>query len=293
MIIVKLKAGLGNQLFQYATGRKLAIYHNTALKLDISSFEGDSFRQYALSSFNVEETFASKEDMAAVFRVPENKIARCFYRICEFMRPHYRRHVFNERLLGIYDSSILKTGPTVYLNGYWQSEKYFSDIRSILLKEYSVKNPPDKVNSTVLESISRIQSVSLHVRRADYITHRNTAERYHVCDANYYARAVDYVVQRIVGDISLFVFSDDMEWAKDHLKFEIPTFYVTHNLNKDCEDLRLMRACKHNIIANSSFGWWAAWLNDNPDKIIIAPKKYFKDTTLTMTDWYAEKWVRL
>lgn len=293
MIIVRLKAGLGNQLFQYATGRSLACFHNTALKLDLSSYRSDDFRQYALSRFRVEENIATDGDMADVKAVPSRSLGRMFYRVREALVPRFRRRVFEENELGVYDPSIRKTGPSVYLNGYWQSEKYFLDIREILLREFTLKEPPEEINRGLLEQIDDTLSVSVHVRRADYLIHAETAKRYLTCGIDYYRDAILRMTQKLRLKPHFFIFGDDMEWAKGNLPLSQNTTYVSHNQQKDYEDLRLIMACKHHIIANSSFSWWGAWLGNHPDKTVIAPKYYFKDRKLTMNDWYVPSWLRL
>ncbi len=148
-------------------------------------------------------------------------------------------------------------------------------------------------NKDIGEMIQSFKSVSLHIRRGDYVSNKVTNQVHGVCDLNYYSHAISYIAERI-SNTHLFVFSDDPEWAKGNLKTEIPTFFVDNNrADKDYEDLKLMRQCKHNIIANSSFSWWGAWLNQNAGKIVIAPKKWFNDKSINTKDLIPEKWIRL
>ena len=145
----------------------------------------------------------------------------------------------------------------------------------------------------MLERIDATNSVSLHIRRGDYVTSKTVAERYGLCSLDYYRRAVDHIVQRAPSP-HLFVFSDDPQWVQENLKIEYPTAHVTHNLSaRDHEDLRLMSRCKHNVIANSTFSWWGAWLNQNPNRIVIAPTPAYDKLGIKDDDLYPPAWVRL
>jgi hypothetical protein len=273
MIIIKLIGGLGNQMFQYALGRHLAIKNGTVLKFDISDLINSSndnseitIRNYELNNFNIEEKIASKEELV-LFKDKRPKILR----ILEKLKPYNWRSKIYEKGLN-FDQRILNIKGDKYLAGYWQSELYFNEIRDFLLNEFSPKKTNLDNIGVIADKIKSKTSISLHVRRGDYV--KAYSNHYHVQDQTYYSEALQ-IIKQAYSNCNLFVFSDDIQWCKDNLNFEELTYYVEPN--QSFEDIYLMSLCSHNIIANSSFSWWGAWLNKNPEKICIAPKKWFKN----------------
>jgi hypothetical protein len=257
MIITKLIGGLGNQMFQYAAGRRLALKHNTPLKLDLSSYKETwkdmTPRIYELKCFNIKADIAEADDL-------ENGA---------FMR--YKEKSFS------FDPYLLNAQDNIHIKGYWQSEKYFEDIKGIIAKDFTVKWPLQGENLRLSEQIQGVQSVSVHVRRTDYVSNPVTNEFHGVCSLDYYYNCIEQIARNTAAP-HFFVFSDDPAWCTEHVKLSYPVTFVDHNSpNMGYEDLRLMSLCKHNIIANSSFSWWGAWLNENPDKIVFAPQKWFND----------------
>ena len=177
--------------------------------------------------------------------------------------------------------------------GSWISEKYFKDIEDIIRKEFTVKVPQTGRNRETAEMILNSESVSLHVRRGDYVTSPEYREIYDICNLGYYERCIKYITDR-VKSAHFFIFSDDSEWAKNNLKIPFPTTFVGHNNDKtNYEDLRLMSQCQHNIIANSSFSWWGAWLNANPGKIVCAPEKFIRLRNFDTKDILPENWIKI
>lgn len=289
MIITRLFGGLGNQMFQYAAGRRLAHVLAVKLKLDVTWLGKPGSRAYSLENFNVQENFASASEIAAV--APIGGLRHALAKKWPKKWPKYiqEKHFH-------FDPEILNLPDDVYLKGYWQSEKYFSDIAGIIRREFTVKTPPGGRNREISELITSKQSVSLHIRRGDYVTSRKTKQHHGVCDLDYYFRCVDYLKQ-LVKNAHFFIFSDDPQWARDNLKQLCPTTFVDHNRpDKDYEDLRLMSQCKHNIITNSTFSWWGAWLNPGKDKIILAPKQWFAKKIQVSTktdDLFPSGWILL
>jgi len=293
MIIVRLNGGLGNQLFQYAAARTLSILHHTELKIDTTIFEEHKLRQYRLSPFLIQETFATTEEIAKVRRIRHNRVARLAGYLVQALTPYYRRPVFAEAHLGPYDRNILKTPRDVYLDGYWQSEKYFAGCADILRKELTVRFDQDPQSREVAARIRHTPSVSIHVRRADYVANSATYRTHGTCSRDYYDQCVSLIAER-VSDPHFFVFADDFAWAKENLQFNHRTTFVTHNASaRDYEDLRLMSTCRHNITANSSFSWWGAWLNNNPAKIVLSPLRWFNDPRHDTRDLLPESWIRV
>jgi len=291
MIIVKLIGGLGNQMFQYATARRLAEKHSAILKLDVTGFEEYKLHKYGLNCFHVLEHVASKAEIELI-RGNQNIINRARRKIASiFGFKNYNGWIFEREFH--FDADIIEAPDNVLLEGYWQSEKYFIDISDILRCEFVIKYQQDNQSQKFANIIQNTESVSLHVRRADYVQNALTNKVFGTCNQEYYNRSVRYAGERIFNP-HYFIFSDEPQWAKDNLKFDFPmTFVDCNNASRNYEDLRLMSICKHNIIANSSFSWWGAWLNDNPNKIVIAPKKWFNDNTRNTKDLIPEQWVRL
>jgi len=288
MIITKLIGGLGNQMFQYATGRLLAYKNKAVLKLDLSAYDNQSGitqRQYELSPFNVQQNFSNQIDNKIICG-PEKKglLGKIFRKLPDsFYKSNYikeKGHNFN--------SSILDLNNNVYLDGYWQSEKYFSDISDIIRSEFTLKN--NSLDPSLLQEIINKNSVSLHIRRGDYVFNPVTNRFHGVCTLDYYKRAIDFIEERF-EDLTFYIFSDDLNWCKENLKINHPTFFVEGN--KNYEDLILMSHCKYNIIANSSFSWWGAWLNNNPGKIVIAPEQWFADKSVDTDDLIPESWIKI
>jgi len=290
MVIVKLIGGLGNQLFQYALGRKIALIHNVPLELDISAFESYKLRKYGLNHFNIVADIATPEDMASLKN--NNGIGGLMTLIVERFQPYYRRSVVSERFLH-YDPNILKVSGNVYLEGYWGTEKYFKDIETVIRQELTVKTKPAELNVSMAEHIRQLPAVGMHIRCGDFISDSATHQFHGMCSLDYYHDAAD-MIARMVEKPHFFIFSDDPQWAQDNLKVKYPVTFVTHNSSdEDYEDLRLMSLCRYHIIANSTFGWWGAWLNTAPDKIVIAPRKWLNDSRIDTRDVLPDSWIKL
>ena len=294
MVIVKLLGGLGNQMFQYAAGRRLAHVLGTELKLDISGYQNQgplTQRRYNLEVFNIQQKIASADEIRSL-KGPESILppAIIVERLTKLrLIPSYIHRIRQTR----FDPAILSLPDNVYLNGIWQSEKYFIDIAEIIRKEFTLKNPPPAKNKELSDLITATESISIHVRRTDYVHNRKTQAMHGHCDIDYYRACVDQLIKKVKKP-HFFIFSDDPQWTSENLKLEYPTTLVTHNQEDQChEDLTLMSQCKHHIIANSSFSWWGAWLNPGPGKTIFAPRRWFKNLSYDSNDIIPEKWIRI
>jgi hypothetical protein len=291
MIITKLIGGLGNQMFQYAAGRQTAITNNTELKLDISGYDhqiGITPRKYMLDVFNIHASVATKQEIKLFNNHSKYRIQRNLHRI---MLSLLRRHYIRQKTSG-FAHEFLTISDESYLDGYWGSEKYFKDIKNIIHKEFTFKNKPDVANRKMISRIKNCDSVSIHIRHGDYIEDKKTNQFHGVCDLGYYFKAVTLIVKKVKSP-QFFVFSDDLLWAKQNFHLKFPCIYVDHNIGKkDYEDMRLISYCQHNIIANSSFSWWGAWLNKNPDKIVIAPREWFCDKSIDTKDLIPQSWIK-
>lgn len=284
MIITELKGGLGNQLFQYSVGRALAEKSMTQLKLDTSWYGVVPDRQYDLHYFAISGEVATHKEIRRLKGGFGAKISG-------LLGKPATRSVITEQFFH-FDPDILELGDNVYLDGYWQSPKYFESIASTIRKEFSLKDEPKGQNKHYAESISNTAAVSLHVRRGDYVANKKFNDFHGTSPLAYYAAAVAYIAKKVQSP-HFFIFSDDPQWTKENLKFDYPTTYITGNEKAGQEDLRLMSMCKHFIVANSTFSWWGAWLGGNKNKIIIAPKEWFKDKAQDTKDLIPESWVRL
>jgi hypothetical protein len=188
-----------------------------------------------------------------------------------------------------FDSEALARAGT-YLEGYWQSERYFQDIEPTIREELQFANAPDPENAALLDDIAGRPAISLHVRRGDYLLPKHQL-MYAGCSLEYYRNAVDFIAASANIDPVVYVFSDDTEWARDSLQLKAHTRIVSHNgVERAHEDLRLMSACRHHIIANSTFSWWGAWLNASPDKIVVAPKTWTLDPAIYNPDILPASW---
>jgi hypothetical protein len=289
MIIVRLIGGLGNQLFQYATARQLAFINNTQLKLDISGFETYKLHAYSLQNFKIQEGFATLEEVAKL--KPKGFLSKIILRIDARHRFPWRSWKIERHFH--YDPHVLTLRGNIYLDGYWQSERYFKHIENIIRQELVVNTDLDSKNMATAQHIEATQSICLHIRRGDYASNPVTLQLHGVCSLEYYLAAANRIANGI-DDPHFFIFSDDPVWAEKNLKLPYPYTLVSHNkADKNYEDLRLMSLCRHFIIANSTFSWWGAWLSSHPDKMVIAPAKWFNDPTINDYDLIPSSWLRL
>lgn len=291
MIIVKLIGGLGNQMFQYAVGRHLAIKNNCRLKLDIRGFEKYALRTYDLHHFTIEEYIATADDLSGVL-LPSDWFYQKMHKRLGIMFGGVQQIKYVKESIRDFIPEILILGDNVYLDGYWQSEKYFHDITDIIKKEFTIKNTPDPINESYKEDIKNCESVSVHIRRGDYISNPKTNQVHGFLGLEYYQSAMDRMLI-LVEEPHYYIFSDDIDWAKKNIHIDAPISYIEHNIKKSYEDMRLMSSCKHHIIANSSFSWWGAWLASNEDQIVIGPKRWFVHAEYSDLDRMPEHWLRL
>jgi len=192
-----------------------------------------------------------------------------------------------------YDKNIMRAGSDACIIGYWQSEKYFLDIRQTLLQDFTFKEPLEGRNSEIAKQIRQTQSVSLHVRRTHYVPSPPQKEIHGTCPPEYIFSAIQYIREKVANP-AFFIFSDDIQWCRDNLQLTEETRFIDFNTGRNSfRDMHLMSLCKHNIIANSSFSWWAAWLNGNKDKTVIAPRRWFLDKSVNTQDLPPESWIRI
>ncbi len=288
MIIIQLKGGLGNQMFQYALYREL-IHRGRTVKIDDETgFINDKLRNPVLDRFGVEYEKATRDEVVKMTdsrmdifsRIRRKLTGRKSYRIDE------QEGIFDPRILEVEDA---------YLVGYWQSEKYFSTPEvARLIQDTFGKRPQeimhDSVSWSTLQQIECCESVSIHVRRTDYLDAEHI-KIHNLCSEQYYKNAISLVRQKYPNAV-FFIFTDDKEWCKKHFKgHNFINVELQEGENSDVADLLLMSRCKHHIIANSSFSWWSAWLNDAPEKMVIAPEKWINNKR--MDDIYTDRMTKV
>ena len=224
MITVKIQGGLGNQLFQYAFGRQLALAHNVELLLDTTIYEDYPFHEYGLGMFVIAEQFATKEAVAAFKKVKPRKGRRNIVYNALFADPH---EYIVERKFS-YDASIQKEGPNAYFDGYWQTEKYFAGIEEIIRKDFTLKVPLSEHGKYAAEIIRNTTAISLHVRRGLYVSHPVFSAIHGACTPEYFKNAIDYISSRVENP-HFFIFSDDQAWARENIKPNFQTFDYKSN----------------------------------------------------------------
>lgn len=289
MKIVKILGGLGNQMFQYALFLSLKeLFPNERVMIDISCFKGYTLH----NGFEIDRIFAQKPTIASwkdILKVAYPYQNYRLWQIYKHVLPKRKTMCIEQKKLSL-DTSILLHKGDCYYDGYWQHEEYFYTIKESIRNAFSF---PEITNERNKETTIRIQmsnSVSLHVRRGDYINHKLYRG---ICDIEYYKRAIQYIEKHVQPQLYC-IFSNDTEWCKNSLHelfWGKEVIYVDWNRGADSFiDMQLMSLCSHNIIANSSFSWWGAWLNQHPDKIVISPTKWIN---AEVEDPIPKRWIKL
>lgn len=290
-MVINIIGGLGNQMFQYAFGYAMAKKNNEELKLDISGFDTYDLHDFGLKLYNIKKNQILKSNIKYKFL-----LSVIGYRNTVFLSKVFRKLYistlkitklyYQEKKTFTFDENVFYARTGSYFSGYWQNEKYFKDCRKDLLDIFQLKKIHLKTK-VYKNKIIKNESVSLHVRRGDYL---NINE---VCDIEYYHKAI--LLFR--GEhVHFFIFSDDIEWVKNNLNFiDHKTIIELEKDIPDHEEMYLMSLCKHNIISNSSFSWWGAWLNKNDKKRVVAPKKWLtnKDCQNDAQGIYCEGWTKI
>lgn len=287
MIVSKISGGLGNQMFQFAAGRRLAHHLGTNFKLDTSWFDQFDNRQFSLGCFDIEVEIATDVDLSRLrpfSKRLDKLLSKC---------PFHQSSLVKERHYN-FDPSVLNLKGDLYLDGYWQSYKYFQDISEIIGADFSLSRELSDATLETAKEIESCESVSIHIRRGDYLTVKENIEKYINLKRDYYSDCVSYIKSRVDNSV-FFLFSDEVDWdCTEYFDFSRESIRICNAKRPDYEDLHLMRLCKHNIIANSSFSWWGAWLNKNPEKIVCAPKQWFTEISGRKTgDLIPPEWMTL
>jgi len=278
MILLRLEGGLGNIMFQYGLGRRLALRHGVELKYDISSYQtnplGDASFYLEVFEIDIANHLATTEEIASFVKYKPKQGRR--WTLYNALFANKRKYVIEKG--PYFQPYALLTGPHAYIHGWWQNEKYFADIRDILLKDFTFRNQLIGKNKETAERIRASNSISMHVRRLDFVTNPKTRAYHGELSKDYYDRALTCITQKIPNPV-LFVFSDDIPWVEKNFSFPYETVYVGWNQEEEISyvDMHLMSLCKYHIIANSAFSWWGAWLSSHTQKIVVAPERWTND----------------
>lgn len=266
------QGGLGNQMFQYAAARSLALRRGTGVVVDPSWYapgvEKTTPRALDLLGLRIEARLADEPQWAGFARLRGRVRSRL---------PFGRRWRPRREPRGRFDERLLDAADGSYLIGYWQSWRYFEPIRPSLAVELQPKAPPGDRDRDLLERIAGTEAIAVHVRRTDYVQVAQASAVHGVCAPDYYVRALSLLSGELRRP-EVFVFSDDPKWCREHLDFDAPTTFVDRTGQGGAlDDLRLMAACRHFVIANSTYSWWGAWLGRHPAKRVVAPARWYAD----------------
>lgn len=270
MIVTRIFGGLGNQMFQYAFGLYLSNRSRTELVLDCSALAVDPLRDYMLDRWTIDARLAS-EDQRQLFprRYGGWGLKNLWWARMPLRRVRERPFGFREKYLAC--------GNNVYLDGYWQSEQFFPNLRERLQTLFQPSRPINEESTAIARQMEKVSAASLHVRRGDFVQSKVIFETHGTCPLGYYQTCVADLLERN-QKLQIFIFSDDHEWCRQNLHFACPTIHVDHNGDgKMHEDLWLMTQCRHHILANSSFSWWGAWLRADESGTVYAPERWFRN----------------
>ncbi|MEM8906560.1 MAG: alpha-1,2-fucosyltransferase, partial [Bacteroidota bacterium] len=291
MIITRLKGGMGNQMFQYAFGKSMATALQTDFQLDLTSLLDRSkkdfvHRNYDLDIFELTPNFNFNPSVLKwLYRLKSSSITRMVKKYVEGGQQYIKEGHFH-----VVQSLIEQPQDRAFYDGWWQSETYFRTVAPEIRKAFRFKTPVLEAARPLLEKIEQHNSICLNVRRTDFLK----VDTLNTTNLAYFERGAQYLAERIT-EPHFFIFSDDIEWCQKNIQLPHPIQVVGHEIKgrKFGNYLQLMKACKHYIIPNSSFAWWAIWLNERPEKIVVAPKNWFNDPDINTTDLVPSNWVRL
>jgi hypothetical protein len=269
VFVVRIHNGLGNQLFQYAYARATALRNQTEFKMDISWFGNPSaIREYGLNKFRIQENIASREDIQSILGRNGGGRFRNL-RVMLGRKCNYLNRGFVQEDISKFDSRLKAARDGAYIYGYFGSPKYFEDVWPQLQPELKLKKEINGINARMAAEMESTESVCVGFRRGDFVNDPLVG----VCGLEYAYAGIEAICSR-VSNVHLYIWSDDNKWARESLRLSQPHTFVTHNAPDFYEDLRLMTYCKHHVIPNSTFYWWAAWMRKREDGIVVAPKRW-------------------
>ena len=284
MNIVWIDGGLGNQMFQYALALKME-YMGIETKIDATKYA----EHFAHNGFELENVFGIHCNHASLQEIKSLGYCKANH-WTEFLRktPFVKKTIYNNESY-TYDERVL-TLDGYYVEGYWQSERYFSDIREKINSVYQFPDFSTEQQRMYAIEMENNLSVSVHVRRGDYL---NYPYLQNICTEEYYKKAMSYFREKYNGKVQFYIFTNDLVWAERHFTEKDCCFVKGNEGMESFRDMQLMTRCKHNIVANSSFSWWGAWLNQNLNKIVIAPEKWINASDSEKIDIIPDGWIKM
>jgi hypothetical protein len=276
-------------MFQYALGRALSLRHHVPFKLDIAGYEhisGNkySMRYFELPHFSVIADIATKDEIRRE-KYPLGKLSWIWRGI--------RARTFRDRNVSFIPRVLNRKDG--YIDGFWQSERYFIEYAEQIRSDFEPAEPLSPPAEALAREIAVAPiAISLHVRRGDNAHNVASIKKFGMPDLSYYESAPSAIAERLgTRDLRVFVFSDDIAWARDTLRLSFPVTYASQEGIADWEELVLMSRCAHHVIANSTFSWWAAWLNPSPTKIVIAPLHWVNVGAKAFAGIVPASWIRM
>ena len=290
-VVVRLVGGLGNQMFQYAAGFAVAQRSGAPLMLDVSWFATANDRHFALGPMRISAGVlgALAAESGPILRVLRKVVHKLTKRTDELWqdRPVFREKHFH------FDKRILELRAPVCLDGYFQSESNFAEFGQLVSQEFTLATEPNAACKQMLDKIVSCDAICLHVRRGDYVASATTNAFHGTCSLQYYHDGLRLVTSGLENP-HCFIFSDDPQWVRANFQPECAMTVVDINgADEAHEDLRLMSACKHFVIANSSLSWWGAWLGTHAGKQVVSPKNWFQNGTNNTADLRPKSWIQL
>lgn len=295
MIVLELAGGLGNQMFQYAAARSLQQKTGEKIACNLYQFQFDQQREYSLLHFALHDNLVFwKPGKQNLYGKQKELWIRILHKIGATRGKRsfetLARHGF-AMSFDIYAFYPMPLRKNMYLKSNFQSWKYFAEIRELLLNDFAFREEPDKKNTDMLQRIQQTEAVCVHIRRGDYVTNPKDAKFLNICGKDYYEKAIESMKKQLQHPV-FYIFSNtkqDLDWIKQHYAMPEKSIYVDLN-NQDYQELRLMKECKHFIISNSTFSWWAQYLCTNTEKIVMAPSRWNNEESQDASDIYMKNW---
>ena len=293
MIAVAITDRLGNQMFQYAAAKGLAVRNGTIVKIDRRYYKRRAPKgfKYELDAFNVPQLFISKKEIKEYTGLSDRLVHKVIRKMYKAHQKKNKNYMYYEPFFH-YDEKVESLGDKIYLRGYWQSFKYFEHIQDIIRSEFTFRNPVNKETDLFAKQIINSNSVCVSVRRGADLDLPENRKKFARCNEDYYQNALSILAEN-EKSLTLFVFSDEIEWCRANLRFDFPTVFVFKKFGTPVYYLQLISMCKYFIIPVSTFPWWGAWLADYEYKKVIAPKQWFKDPNINTNDLCPPDWIRI
>ncbi len=292
MIVIRLRGGLGNQMFQYALGKRITKQLGTTMKLDLTSLlkthkrKNVTDRDYQLDIFKLDTQFLVQPRLLKTF----DKYGLNF--LSQFIKETQLLGIkkYKEKTFTVEEWLVDNPKDDILYSGYWQSEAYFESVEEDLRKDFEFEEELSLEAQAIYDNISTVNAVCVHMRRGDYVNN----QMFNSSNLEYFYKASEYINQN-TNKPHFFVFSDDPEWCKINVKFEQDFTIVDYQTTKKKfkEDLQLMSSCKHFVMSASSFSWWAVWLSNKKDNIVVAPEPWFLNSDNDVSDLVSKDWIRL